>query len=94
MALEYILRMTAHEAINDKWKITKVRCNGARHFARPTLKTYVIAMIFKCIALSKYKNTLMLWTFGVTWEYLGSQIVNSECQGLYVLYTYVQQPKV
>lgn len=36
----------------------------------------------------------MLWAFGVAWEYLGSQIVSFKCQGLYVLYTYVQQPKV
>ena len=55
IALEYILRIIAHETIGHKWKIAKVCCSGVRHFARPILKTYLKAMGFKYIVLSELK---------------------------------------
>lgn len=54
-ALECILRTIAYKSVSDKKKITKVCCSGVKAFCQSQSQNlpYLIALGFKCMALSK-----------------------------------------
>lgn len=51
MALEYILRITAYLTISDKWKTKQRFAAVVVEILLLTLRTELIAMGFKCVAL-------------------------------------------